>query len=138
VSARDTRTGGVLEAMVLRALREGGYDFQQQVRIGSRPGGGRHVVDAVVETEAGSVLVSLKWQQVRGTAEQKVPFEVICLAQAVASGSYRRAYLVLGGEGWTLREFFTDGGLVPWMPTTQEVEVLSLEGFVARANRRKL
>jgi len=138
VTTRDTRTGGVLEAMVARALREGGYDFQQQVRISSRPGGGRHVVDAVVETEEGSILVSLEWQQVRGTAEQKVPFEVICLADAVERGPHLRAFLVLGGDGWTLRDFYTDGGLSTWMPTTRNVEIVSLERFVARANRRQL
>jgi hypothetical protein len=45
-----------------------------------------------------SNFVSLKWQQVGGTAEQKVPFEVMCLADAVRAG---HAYLVLGGDGWT-------------------------------------
>lgn len=37
----------------------------------------------------------MKWQQVSGTAEQKVPFEVICLMEAVATGAYQKAYLVL-------------------------------------------
>ena len=40
-----------------------------------------------------------------GTAEQKVPFEVVCLADAVVTGAYAKAYLVLEGEGWKLRSF---------------------------------
>jgi len=43
-------------------------------------------------------LISMKWQQVSGTAEQKVPFEVICLIEALKNngGRYSKAYLVLG------------------------------------------
>ena len=37
---RDTRTGGVLEAMVLPALTRGGYTYKTQVNIGKRPGRG--------------------------------------------------------------------------------------------------
>src|SRR3972149_18108 len=99
---RDTRTGSVLEQMVLPALRQGSYQYQTQVRIGQRLGGGRHVIDVVATDRNGlGYLISLKWQQVSGTAEQKVPFEVICLADAVASseGNYSRGYVGLGGAG---------------------------------------
>ena len=53
------------------------------------------------------ILVSLKWQQTSGTAEQKVPFEVMCLSDAVRDGHGDRAHLVLGGDGWTLRDYYT-------------------------------
>jgi hypothetical protein len=91
--------------MILPALRHGGYEYRAQVRIGKRIGGGTHKVDAVASKDGRVVLVSLKWQQVGGTAEQKVLFEIICLAEAVRSGECQAAYLVLGGEGWSLREF---------------------------------
>ncbi len=29
----------------------------------------------------------------------------------MTSGDYARAYLVLGGQGWTLRDFFIGGNL---------------------------
>jgi hypothetical protein len=33
----------------------------------------------------------MKWQQSLGTAEQKVPFEIICVAKAIkATRSYKR------------------------------------------------
>lgn len=35
--ARDTRTGSVLETMILPALKLGGYSVQLQVPIGCRP-----------------------------------------------------------------------------------------------------
>lgn len=138
MTPRDTRTGGVLEAMILPALRRGGYEYQTQVKIGKRPGGGTHKVDAIAEKDGEKILVSLKWQQVGGTAEQKVSFEVICLAEAVRGGPYSKAYLVLGGEGWTLREFYTSGGLEPHLKDADDVHILTLEGFVALANQGRL
>src|SRR6266851_2621457 len=99
MSPRNTRTGSVLEAMILPALNQGGYDYSTQQVIGSRFGGGRHIVDAIAEKDEQRFLISLKWQQTGGTAEQKVPFEVMCLADAVTAGHAVRAFLVLGGDG---------------------------------------
>ena len=138
MSPRDTRTGGVLERMVLPALERGGYSYRTQVNLGQRLGGGRHFVDAVVEKEGRSFLLSVKWQQVSGTAEQKVPFEVICLSEALETGAYTKAYVVLGGEGWKLRSFYTTGGLDKHLVNSGKVEVTTLESFVGRANQGKL
>lgn len=44
MSPRDTGTGGVLEAMILPALKRGGYAYSVQQTVGTRLGGGRHVV----------------------------------------------------------------------------------------------
>ena len=138
MTPRDTRTGGVLERMVLPALERGGYTFRVQQNLGQRLGGGRHFVDAVVEKDGRRFLVSVKWQQVSGTAEQKVPFEVICLADALEAGNFAKAYLVLGGEGWKLRTFYTTGGLSRYLVNADKVEVTTLESFVGRANQGKL
>lgn len=73
MTPRNTNTGGVLEAMILPALKRGGYSYNKQIRVGTRCGGGVHKVDAVAEKDRGKILVSLKWQQTSGTAEQKVP-----------------------------------------------------------------
>ena len=138
MTPRDTGTGWVLEQMVLPALSRGEYSCRTQVRIGSRPGGGRHVVDAVATKDGRSWLISVKWQQVSGTAEQKVPFEVICLTEIVQGGEYDGAYLVLGGEGWKLREYYVSGGLARHLPNATGVKIVTLEAFVGLANRGKL
>lgn len=138
MSSRNTNTGAVLEAMILPALDRGGYRYDTQVQVGTRPGGRVHKVDAVVENEDGRVLLSLKWQQTGGTAEQKVPFEVMCLADSVRSGQARRAYLVLGGDGWTLRDFFTSGALAEHLIHSDLVRVVTLEAFVRLANTNAL
>jgi hypothetical protein len=134
-----TSTGAVLEAMILPALKLGGYEYEIQVLIGDRIGGHKHKVDVRARKgDNNRVLVSLKWQQTSGTAEQKVPFEVICLAEAVKNGNARKAYLVLGGEGWTLRKFYTDGGLASHLTHSEAVEIVTLESFIAKANRGEL
>jgi hypothetical protein len=124
--------------MILPALEEGGYSYRVQAKLGRRFGIGSHVVDAVVQKDGREVLISLKWQQVSGTAEQKVPFEVLCLLEAMENGPYEKAYLVLGGEGWKLRTFYTSGGLAKYLSYADRVEILTLEGFVAKANSGKL
>jgi hypothetical protein len=137
-----TTTGAVLERMVPQALAQGGYSWEKpRAPIGVRPGGGRHYVDLVVTKEAGpKILVSLKWQQSSGTAEQKVPFEVISLAEALraSAGQFGRAYLVLGGPGWTLRGYFINGGLDAHLRGCEGVIILDMETFVARANAGQL
>lgn len=127
-----------MEAMVLPALEQGKYSWKVQVNIGQRLGCGRHNVDVVAEKDGRKLLISMKWQQVSGTAEQKVPFEVICLLDALTSGEYSKAYLVLGGEGWTLRDFYTSGGLQKYLKHGDQVEIVTLESFVARANGGRL
>lgn len=124
--------------MVLPALTRGHYSYTKQVTAGTRCGGGVHKVDAIAENDGTKVLVSLKWQQTGGTAEQKVPFEVMCLADAVRAGHANRAYLVLGGDGWTLRDYYTSGALADHLIHADVVKVVTLEAFVRLANNGQL
>ncbi len=55
---RNTNTGGVLEAMILPALKRGHYTYQAQVKAGTRCGGGTHKVDALAEKDGAKVLVT--------------------------------------------------------------------------------
>lgn len=58
---RDTRTGGVLEGMILPALDNGGYRYKRQVVIGKRLGGHDHKVDVLVSGESDvEIPISLK------------------------------------------------------------------------------
>jgi len=136
----NTTSGLVLESMILPALKKGGYSHDVQVNIGTRIGGTKHYVDTVAEKDGHKFLISLKWQQVSGTAEQKVPFEVISLVQAIldTGDEYSKAYLVLGGEGWKLRDFYTGGGLEEHLEYATKVDILTLEGFIALANQGRL
>ena len=140
MSPGSTRTGGVLEDMVLPALRHGGYECKVQAHVGKRLGLGAHKVDCIATKDGRAVLISVKWQQVSGTAEQKVPFEVICLLDAMDAnpGSYAKAYVVLGGEGWKLRGYYVSGALTKYISYSDKVEIVTLEGFIGRSNIGRL
>ncbi len=133
----NTTSSLVLEGMILPTLKKGGYSHDLQVNVGIRVGGGRHYIDTIAKKDGRKFLISLKWQQVSGTAEQKVPFEVISLVQAIldAGDEYSKAYLVLGGEGWKLRDFYTGGGLEKHLEYADKVDILTLESFIAQANK---
>ncbi len=141
MTPRDTRTGRVLEEMIIPALKRGGYQYETQKVVGQRLGGGRHTVDIVATGPNGErYLISLKWQQVSGTAEQKVPFEAMCLAEAIRDpeNDYEAAYLVLGGAGWKLRDFYVSGALRDHLIHADLVTLMTLEDFVAKVNAGEL
>lgn len=137
---RDTRTGAVMERMILPALEMGGYEVRRNVHIGSRLGIAMHRIDTLATGVDGRVhLVSLKWQQVHGTAEQKIPFEIISLVDAMLRDErFHRAHLVLGGDGWRYKDFYLAGGLTPFLTRAELVHIASLEAFVRKANQGRL
>ena len=51
MTPRDTRTGGVLEQMILPSLERGGDQYETGVNIGNRPGGRRHILDVLAKKE---------------------------------------------------------------------------------------
>ncbi len=62
----------------------------------------------------------------------------MCLADAVRDNRGTRAYLVLGGDGWTLRDYYTSGGLKEHLVYAGLVRVLTLEAFVRLASKGDL
>ncbi|HEY7777930.1 MAG TPA: PD-(D/E)XK nuclease superfamily protein, partial [Nitrososphaeraceae archaeon] len=122
------------------SLEMGGYLFEVRKNIGLRPTGRRHYVDVVARKDNQSILISSKWQQVGGTVEQKIPFEVICLIEALKNitPKFDKAYIVLGGEGMSIRDFYINGGLNKYIPDAIIVNIVTLEKFVSLSNRGML
>ena len=138
-AGRDTTTGRDFENQVEAAFKGAGFTTAHQVMAGTRPNGGKHYVDVVARKDGRNILVSLKWQQVGGTAEQKIPFEIICLAEAIAQSAkaekqedrYTKAVLVLGGDGWTLKDWYLSGELKKHLPAAATVvQIHSHESFL--------
>ena len=141
MARKNTKTGIVQEQMVIPSLTLGGYECIPSFNLGLKPSGKKHILDVLAIARDGrKFLVSLKWQQVGGTAEEKIPYEVICLAHAIRTGEgkFSDAYLVLGGEGWSLKQFYLDGGLNDHLRDSGLVKIRSLESFVALANQGNL
>lgn len=106
---RDTGTGReyekIVELCIQRSCKLNGLSKKAQVAVGEKPGGGRHVVDWelwVTADENRRGLLSCKVQHSTGTAEEKIPFEVLKLLETMESDKrYKVAWLVLGGMGWS-------------------------------------
>jgi hypothetical protein len=126
-----THSGKRFEVAVRPALVDAGFEVDAQVRIGLRAGSLKeHVVDFVAERGGKSVLISTKWQNSRGSAEEKVPWEVLCLNHALREARYRAGFLVLGGNGWSLRDYFTSPEFRNAMHVSPKLKIVTLETFM--------
>lgn len=138
-----TKTGSTLEASVEAVLLNNSYAVEKQIVVGSKPGGGRHRADLVGMRPNGTrFLVSLKWQQTTGSAEEKIPFEVIKLLHTLREneGRYDHAYIVVGGDGFSqgLVEFYLSPEFRSYIREGERVEILTLNELIARANKGSL
>jgi hypothetical protein len=142
MASRNTSTGAVFESTVLPALTHNGYTFATQQVIGLSLAGRKHRADVVIAiSEATKIIVSVKWQQVSGSADEKVPYEVIKLIHAVknSNGEIPYAYIVIAGPGWSsLKEFYLKHGLRPDINDYALVKIVSLDDFIYLANKRVL
>ena len=86
-SRRTDLTGKEFEYFCLHILETAGYDVEEQTNIGLRPTGGAHNTDLIVN---GDTIISLKYQDVAGTAEEKIPYEQMCLQHACETYGLRK------------------------------------------------
>ena len=121
-ASRDTTTGTNYETRISKFLTENHIsNFHSQVVIGEKRNGGKHNVDLMFGGEVvykkkrktpdslhkGGLLVSLKDQNIGGTAEEKIPFECMKLQDAIDDYGYDSAIIVLNGdEGWSWKEYY--------------------------------
>jgi len=135
---KGTRTGTNMERMIASALEFNNYKFKKQVYIGQQLFGNRYKADFVV----GDKIISLKWQQVPGTAEQKLIYEIATLVKIIdgSGGRFTKAYVVYGGNGFS-------PGALNYMQHNMHVGLLihgdlvfieSLNDFIARINQHNL
>lgn len=105
-ASRDTTTGGNYETEVENLLEQFSvHKFQSQVMVGTKRNGGKHYCDIVLN---GEELISLKYQRVQGTAEEKIPFEFMKLQDAVDDHGYKSATIVLAGpdKAWKWKDYY--------------------------------
>jgi hypothetical protein len=115
---------------------EAGFDVETQVRIGMRAGSLKeHVIDFVARRRGKTLLISTKWQNSSGSVEEKVPWEVLCLDQALRGNEYSAGFIVLGGNGWSLRDYFTGPEFRDAMHISPKLTVATFETFMGRLFR---
>ncbi len=106
---RDTSSGknfeDIVELCIARSCLKNGLDRRAQSSIGEKIGGGRHIVDWEVwevNNPDRRALISAKVQNTGGSAEEKIPFEILKLLHAMElNPHFKFAWIVLGGSGWS-------------------------------------
>lgn len=130
------KTGKEFENFCYDLLDRAGYNVEEQVCIGTRPTYGKHNVDLEVigdEEFSERQIISLKYQDVAGTAEEKIPYEQMCLQAACEEYEYSKAYIILAGPGWKHDDSYRDGVFDKWM-STPDVSVLNFDEFLNEFN----
>ena len=105
-ASRDTTTGTNYETEVENLLEEfSDYKVESQVMVGKKRNGGKHYCDIVIN---GDELISLKYQRVQGTAEEKIPFEFMKLQDAIDDHGYESATIVVAGpdKAWKWKDYY--------------------------------
>lgn len=106
--SRETSTGkqfeDVIEIVISRSCKKNNLGRKAQAYVGAKPGGGKHIIDWelwTLEDENFRALLSCKVQNSGGTAEEKIPYEVLKLLHTMDHDPrYRFGWIVLGGSGW--------------------------------------
>lgn len=136
---RGTRTGKTHEKMLEQALIDNyNSKFVSQTAVGKELFGKKYIADFVLKEE---IIISAKWQQTRGTAEQKIVYDILSLIKIIKENpKYKKAYIVLGGTGFSAaaKEFFLGQAHLNFVKDGEKVEVISLEKFIEKANSKIL
>ena len=145
---RNTSTGKDAEKTIEQALKRGGYEFtSQKIFKNIKPNHKNYYIDFYLERDSRRIGVELKWQQSSGTAEEKIPYALICLLILVEKNLIDKGYLVLGGsdydkekkrKGWTLRNYYISDGLQTYIDYKDKVEIVNIDTFQADANQANL
>lgn len=129
--SRDTTTGTSYEKEIENLLEEFSvHDFKRQMNIGEKRNGGKHYIDILLN---GKELISLKYQKVQGTAEEKIPFEFMKLQDAIDDHKYQSATIVLAGpdEAWKWKDYYLSDTFCDKMKKIYpDVRIISHNQFV--------
>lgn len=102
----------LIAAIIERSCKRNRLGKKGQSNVGEKPGGGKHIVDWELWEEDRPnrrALLSCKVQTTAGTAEEKIPYEVLKLLHTMdIDPRFRFGWIVLGGNGWSkgLLEFY--------------------------------
>jgi hypothetical protein len=132
-ASRDTTTGTSYEKEVYNLLEQfSNHKVQSQVSVGAKRNGGRHYVDILLNDNE---LLSLKYQKVQGTAEEKIPFEIMKLQHTVVDHKYESATIVLAGpdNAWKWKKYYLGEEFQNSMKLIYpNVSIISHEQFVEK------
>ena len=129
--SRDTTTGTNYETEVENLLEEfSDHKVESQVMVGAKRNGGKHYCDIVINDDE---LISLKYQRVQGTAEEKIPFEFMKLQHAIDDHGYKSATIVVAGpdKAWKWKDYYLSNDFRAKMKSIYpDVRIINHDQFV--------
>ena len=141
MSRRDTTTGSnyeaIIEMCIKRSCEKNDLGANSQSNVGVKPGGGRHRVDwEIFKNQDPDIrgLISCKYQETSGTAEEKIAYEVIKLLHAMKTDvRFKKSWIIMGGEGWSLgMRQFINNHLTEWIPEmNNKVVILTTDQLIS-------
>lgn len=142
-AARNTSSGKVFEAKLARVGKRNKYTVTTQVPVPdfiyTKNTGQFFRLDIMLEralTPAAArrlgrkierTAVSAKFQDCPGTVDEKLPLEILRLAELVERGYVDRAFLVLGGKGSKSYPHYLSGNIR--VPGSDKILIVSEAGF---------
>jgi hypothetical protein len=130
-ASRDTTTGTNYETEVENLLEEfSDHKVESQVMVGAKRNGGKHYCDIVINDDE---LISLKYQRVQGTAEEKIPFEFMKLQHAIDDHGYKSATIVVAGpdKAWKWKDYYLSNDFRAKMKSIYpDVRIINHDQFV--------
>lgn len=114
-------------------LRRQHWQLARNYGLAESPKGGLIRAD-ILASDVGTgkrIAVFPRWQATSGTAEEKLPFQLIKfeMAKYASPDSADAAYFVIEGAGWTWRDFYLAGGLTEYLAPTVKSQIVSLTKF---------
>lgn len=97
--SKESNTGTQVEHFVQHTLESFGHEVTEQVQADGLNSEWSKL-DLVLHGKLADEVISLKFQQVTGTADEKICFEAESLAHMCRMHDYPRATIVLSGDAW--------------------------------------
>lgn len=136
----DSQVG--LQEQCTNLLRNNDWRIERNKSLAPSPKGGflRADIHALNVLTGRQIVVYPRWQASSGTAEEKLPFQLIKFEMALTArpDCADAAYFVLEGAGWTWRDFYISGELYKYLPPGASSRCISLSKFSELVRSREL
>lgn len=138
---KNCSSGRKFQNQVKTLLLESGWHVDLEYVLGHRLGKkSKHRVDIKATKDRLDILISCKYQDVPGTAPDKLPYEYMCMLHAVEANLMDKGFLVLFGEPLLKENVFHPmriEQMARYMTISNKVQVCSFEEFYRIINRHE-
>ena len=128
IETKDTPNGKAFERWIWELLDKNQINYEIEYQAdGLNEEFSRIDVVLLDDTETPLEAISLKYQEVKGTADEKICFEATSLSLMCLAHRMQRGTIVLAGEGWQFTKLYW---YLNEYQTPSNVRIISYDEFV--------